>query len=399
MTMRTNSEVLSIVTVIVLVLVSFSGCVEEKTNNEPIAIFTFEDVVEVDTIVEFNASDSYDADNNTITYSWDFGDGLGSNSVIINAIVPLATHTYYKIGDYTVMLTVSDGKSSNDASKTIKVVYGPNKKPIAVIDGNKYADAEVGVNDKIKNEVWANLSFDGTNSYDEDGTVISYDWDFNASNGFTVEAQGRKVANIFQSGIYKVTLRVIDDLGVSNIANAWAAVNYSCIYSGILTNETPTPNQNSNPNNPQIPQVPNLPSLPNIPQIPQIPNNTAPPPSSTLPNQNPTFNASFNVHPHVEFIVVNVSFRSSIEDLPVQTGNVNNIDLYVYDNTGALAGKSETPLDVNATSNQTEEVNITGETINTASTGSWTTQVQCTSGINVEYTLKIYVKYSVPVET
>lgn len=380
-----HPTILSIAIVIVLVSVSFSGCVEEKMNNEPVAVFACGDIVQVNTVVDFNASDSYDTDNDAVTYSWDFGDGLGSNSIILNAIAPTAVHTYYKIGDYNVKLTVSDGKYSSETSKSIKVVYGSNKKPIALTDGSKYANAEVGVNDNIKDEVRANLSFDGTNSYDEDGTIISYDWDFDASDGFTVDAKGMKASNNFSSGAHKVTLRVTDDFWESGRTNAWAVVNYSCSYFGLLTNQTPTPNT----------QYPNLP-LPNIPQIPNIP--TQPPSTPpSIPNQNPdVFNANFSAHSYGESVVVNLSFRSSIENQQTQTGNINNIDLYVYDGTGTLVEKSETPLNVNATSNQTEEVRITAENINATSIGTWVAQIKCTSGINVEYTLTMYVKYSIP---
>jgi PKD repeat protein len=383
--MQANSAILSI-TVVVLVLVSFSGCVEEKINRYPVAMFISDNTAEVNSVVNFNASGSYDLDNDMITYSWDFGDNLGSNSVIINAIVPTAIHIYYNVGEYKVRLTVSDGKSSNELSKSIKIVYSSiNKKPIAVIDGNKYADVEVSVNDKIKSDVWTNLSFDGSNSYDEDGAVVSYEWDFDASNGTnwaSPDAIGRKVANNFKSGVHKVTLRVTDDFGEYGRVYAWTAVNYSSSYFGLLTNTTPTPTQ-----------TPSLPSIPPLPPFPSPSTST----SDLSSNQNPNnFSAEFNVYLYGESIVVNLSFRSSIQDQQVPSGNVNNIDLYVYDGKGALAGKSETPLDINATSNQTEEVKITAEKINATSIGPWTAQIKCTSGINVEYTLKIYVKYSVP---
>ncbi len=56
-------------------------------------------------------------------------------------------------------------------------------------------------------------SFDGSLSFDPDGTIISYVWDFGDGGGAT----GPLVAHAFkQDGVYSVVLEVIDDHGGSS---------------------------------------------------------------------------------------------------------------------------------------------------------------------------------------
>jgi PKD repeat protein len=70
------------------------------------------------------------------------------------------------------------------------------------------------------------VSFDGSGSYDPDGTIVSYEWDFDYdSTTFTVDASGVDLTNpshIYDSeGPYTVALRVEDDDGdISSISTA-----------------------------------------------------------------------------------------------------------------------------------------------------------------------------------
>jgi hypothetical protein len=67
--------------------------------------------------------------------------------------------------------------------------------------------------------------FNGSNSYDPDGTIISYRWDFGdgeATEGKIVNHRYRGSAN--QIRTYLVTLRVTDDQGGTNVDKAFIAV-------------------------------------------------------------------------------------------------------------------------------------------------------------------------------
>jgi len=72
--------------------------------------FGFEDNVKEDTKVEFDVSDSYDPDNDSIEYNMDFGDGSSSGWTSTSVI----KHTYTRAGDFTVRLTVRDEYNLTD---------------------------------------------------------------------------------------------------------------------------------------------------------------------------------------------------------------------------------------------------------------------------------------------
>lgn len=55
------------------------------------------------------------------------------------------------------------------------------------------------------------VSFNGNHSVDPNGDALLYQWDFNSSDGFQVEAEGENVSHIFPiPGIFNVTLMVSD---------------------------------------------------------------------------------------------------------------------------------------------------------------------------------------------
>ena len=64
--------------------------------------------------VNFDASASSDADGDSLTYIWDFGDNTSAEGISVN-------HSYTSAGSYTVILTVSDGQSDDQATTSITV--------------------------------------------------------------------------------------------------------------------------------------------------------------------------------------------------------------------------------------------------------------------------------------
>ncbi len=147
--------------------------------------------------VWFDASGSWDtkSDLDKLDYSWDFHDGSKGNGMIVS-------HKYSEKGTYAValMVTDDDGCTDHDAIN----VYFNNLQPIAKIQIEKTSGEIQWVEDE-------ELMFNGTGSYDPDGMITSFSWDF----GDGATGVGDIISHTYPStGFYEVTLTVGDDYGV-----------------------------------------------------------------------------------------------------------------------------------------------------------------------------------------
>jgi len=137
----------------------------------------------------FDASKSYDPDDDNLSYEWDFGDESPKSTDI------RVRHTFPKAGDYKVTLTVTDNtKGECSVSKTQQVVSA-NRAPIAVgVFPVKLIAGQTGI-------------FDGRLSEDTPGDRLSFEWDFGDGN----KVSGPVVPYRFmEPGEYRVVLTVKD---------------------------------------------------------------------------------------------------------------------------------------------------------------------------------------------
>ncbi|MEW5759794.1 MAG: PKD domain-containing protein [Candidatus Thermoplasmatota archaeon] len=147
--------------------------------------------------IQFDCSASYDPDGDELYYTWDFdsNDGISSDS---NKAKP--THTYEKEGIYHVTLKVKDKEGAE--SMDVLVVTVKNKPPIAKI--------------RIVNEnktifVGMPVTFDASDSSDDEGDVLSYYWDWGDN---TSETKSKIVSHTYKKpGRYTVILMVEDGHG------------------------------------------------------------------------------------------------------------------------------------------------------------------------------------------
>ena len=144
--------------------------------------------------VEFDGSGSQGVESLVVSYRWDFGDGAIAETA-------MATHSFEEKGIYNVLLTVTDSDGLvGSAAKTIHVL---NRVP--------HADFRISPFGAPRDYP---VQFDASESYDLDGEIIGYYWDF----GDEATAEGMNVEHIFpqQQTEYLVTLTVVDEDGSSN---------------------------------------------------------------------------------------------------------------------------------------------------------------------------------------
>ncbi len=157
--------------------------------------------------VTLSAINSYDPDGFIVSYQWNLGDGTISNQ-------PETNHTYGAAGSYQVSLTITDNDDLSDTATT--VIQVTNEVPVAVID--EMANSH---------DIGVSITFNGSYSYDNDGSISNYTWDFGNGEMHT----GETVEYTYPTGgDYTVTLTVTDNAGAMNSAT----VNISIVDPFIL---------------------------------------------------------------------------------------------------------------------------------------------------------------------
>ena len=154
--------------------------------------------------IAFTGAASTDPDaTDTLTYSWDFGDGATGTGVT-------PPHPYTTAKLYTVTLTVSDGHDASDTTTITVAVAAPNRTPTANPGGPYAGEANVAV------------VVDGTASNDPDGDALAYSWDFGDSSSKSTDPKPSHIYS--QAGTYTISLTVGDGRGGSQTATTTAAV-------------------------------------------------------------------------------------------------------------------------------------------------------------------------------
>ncbi len=217
-----NIKNLALTLLLTFMVIASAGCTEEKKNHPPVADAGPDQTVQlVDgrAVVHFSAASSSDPDGDDLTYVWDFDASDGDNDVDSTEKDPV--HTYYSTGTYTVTLTVSDGKVSSKDTMTVTVTRPPGSVRAVITTGDN-------LNDVVHQGEKKTIHFYGSNSTTTEGTIKSYDWDYNYSAGaFDVDDSGKKVAHDFESGDYVVALRVTNDTGTTDITTKTVKMNYN----------------------------------------------------------------------------------------------------------------------------------------------------------------------------
>jgi PKD repeat protein len=142
--------------------------------------------------VQFDGTGSSDPDGAIRRYRWDFGDGDDGNGSQVE-------HTYSTAGTYQPTLTVIDKRGARATTSITIVVRASNALPVASF--------AVSPSPAYPEQI---IRFDAGASYDPDGRIVSYEWDF----GDGATGSGALTSYRYDvQGTYDVVLTIRDNDG------------------------------------------------------------------------------------------------------------------------------------------------------------------------------------------
>jgi len=168
----------------------------------PVAYIGSDQIANIGETVFFDASSSNSSDGSILTkYEWDWD---SDSTYDESYVTPEANHIWNTGGNHTVVLKVTDnyGESSIDSC----IVTINHAKPVALFT---YAPLKPLINEFI--------TFDASSSYDLDGIIEIYKWDWNNDGIYDASFTTPVVLHSFSSdGDKHVTLKVYDNNGNSD---------------------------------------------------------------------------------------------------------------------------------------------------------------------------------------
>ncbi len=161
--------------------------------------------IEKEVLYEFSSS-SIDSNGDKIRYRFDWGDGTISDwsDLQLSNLNVSMLHSWDSISIYEIKVIAQDEHGLNSSwSDTFKVIVSQTnasgEEPVAEIS--------ILSDNLVSNQT---IIFDASNSYDSDGVIINYYWEF--GDGET--GNGINISHVFRlPGNYIVTLTVIDNDG------------------------------------------------------------------------------------------------------------------------------------------------------------------------------------------
>ena len=171
------------------------------SNRAPHAVIAGDASAVVGGLVRLDGRGSTDPDGKVVEWRWDFGDGSAAGAG------QTVSHAYSHRGTFNVTLTVVDDDGAT-AAATYAVTIA-DVPPVARITGATSVRSG------------EQMSLSGTESYDLDGTITEYRWDFGdglTGAGLTMRHGYAKI------GTYVVTLTVVDDAGLTSAAKVTVQV-------------------------------------------------------------------------------------------------------------------------------------------------------------------------------
>jgi len=165
-------------------------------NLPPTPVVTFDvDRGVAPLVVQFNSDRSSD-DGLIVARLWDFADQTTSQEIS-------PRHTFTTTGDFDVTLTLTDDNGVQ-SSRTVRISV--TDAPVPVINADRTAAESAP----------ALINFDASDSFDPDGEIVSFQWDFGDGSREFLQT----VAHMYSvAGNFRAELTVTDDTGVTATAS------------------------------------------------------------------------------------------------------------------------------------------------------------------------------------
>ena len=182
------------------------------TNIAPVAIAGPAQSVIAGAIVTLNGSGSADSNGDALTYVWALTSRpSGSSAALSGASTAAPTFTADRAGTYVVSLVVNDGQVNSTAAAITVTATAPNIAPVANAGSDRTAAAG------------APVQLNGTASSDANGDALTYFWALVRPGGSTAVLTGATTATPTFTpdivGVYAVGL-VVNDGQASSVADA-----------------------------------------------------------------------------------------------------------------------------------------------------------------------------------
>ncbi|MCK5827734.1 PKD domain-containing protein [Candidatus Bipolaricaulota bacterium] len=136
--------------------------------------------------------ESSDADSDIVAWAWDFGDGC-------TAVEQQAIHAYSSYGEYIASLQVTDTQGETGIQTQSISIASQLSVTVLTYSPEFPSEGET-------------VLFDASESFDPDGEIVTYQWDFNGSGEFDLQGTTQTASYVYTSaGQFTPRVTVVDD--------------------------------------------------------------------------------------------------------------------------------------------------------------------------------------------
>jgi len=169
------------------------------TLSKPIPIITYSPFDDFKGVKLVNGGSSYDIDGHITNYTWTFT----YNLTVYNYYTSSFSFGFWLPDNYTITLNLTDNDGMQDETSIILSIV--LKDPIA------------NAGDDIYEQSWTDMILNGSQSYDTDGYIVNWTWNFTYEN--TTHILYGEVVTFHlgtADGMVNITLTVTDDDGLTD---------------------------------------------------------------------------------------------------------------------------------------------------------------------------------------